>query len=119
MSTKKLPALSEEELINLFENAARDQGKAVFDFDVSAANRAYRSRDAAYNELASRGVDAPLKVAHLLDHHEPAMRLYTATHLLGILPDRARPVLEDIAKHGTRAFAGTAGMALDIFDKKF
>jgi hypothetical protein len=119
MTKSKLESLSNDELVRLFEKAARDQGKAVLYLDARKATAAYHRRAAAFDQLSLGGPEAQLLLVPLLDHADPAVRLYTAKRLLrGVAPAQARTTLEELTKHPQISFAGDAGMSLDIFDKK-
>jgi len=116
--TQKLEDLTDDALVDLFEKWAYEQGQALLEFDTAAATQAYRKRDEVYEELKARGVEARSKLLRLLDHEDPAVRLYAAKRLLAVAPDRARSALEDIIKHADISFAGDAGFTLDMFDEK-
>ncbi len=118
MMRKRLETLSDEELVGLFEKAAHEQGLAVRQSDLRAVNAAYRRRDAVYEELASRGEEARAMLAPLMDHNDPAVRLYTAKRMKDLFPERVRTTLENIVKYEALPFAGAAGMSLDHFESE-
>ena len=118
MKRTKLETVSTEELITLFERAAQERGAAILDLDVSRANAAYRRCAAVFEQLVSRGAEAPLQLVRLLDNPDPAVRLLTAQYLFKLVPERARPVLEELTKHPEISFSADAGMSLYIHDKK-
>ena len=105
-----LAGVVDENLIDRFIVAAKKMGAAVLDSEVREANRMYHYLRAIDLELRSRGVDARLKLKPLLKHKNRFVQYYAAQKLLGLVPDRARAVLEWKQKYGFDALAGDAGM---------
>jgi hypothetical protein len=59
---------------------------------------------------------ARLKLVPLLDDKDRFVRYYTAGKLLGVVPDRARPIIEWNGKYWFDAIAGDARGLLREFD---
>src|SRR5439155_7293087 len=78
------------------------------DSEISNANRALRSMWAIEDELRSRGAEARRQLIPLLDPKNRLVRYYAAKALLGIVPERARAVIEWNAKYGFDSIAGDA-----------
>jgi hypothetical protein len=58
-----------------------------------------------------------MTLSPLLDDKNRFVRYYAAKYLLGLVPDRARRVIEEIAKFQFDALCGDAGMCLYALDK--
>ena len=67
--------------------------------------------------LRARGREARLVLLPLLDDNDRFVRYYAATYLLGLVPDRARAVIENIAQHSYDALRLDAGTRLDALDE--
>jgi hypothetical protein len=59
-------------------------------------------------ELHSRGLDARLSLGALLDNEDRFVRYYAAIRLLGLLPNKARSVMEWNAKYSADSIAADA-----------
>jgi len=114
-----LSTISEEDLVDRFIISAQNMGMAVLDSEVREANRMYHHLRAIDLELRSRGKDERLKLEPLLNHKNRFVKYYAAQKLLGLLPDRARAILEWNHKYGFDALAGDAGMMLHHLDTGF
>jgi hypothetical protein len=114
-----LTKVIDDDLIDRFVVAARKMGTAVLDSDTREANRMFHYLHAIDLELRARGRDARLKLEPLLNHKDRFVRYYAARKLLGLIPDRARAVLEWNHKYGFDALAGDAGMTLLNLDTGF
>jgi len=66
--------------------------------------------------LRRRGVESRIKLVVLLDDKNRFVRYYAAEYLLGLVPDRARAVIEWNAKYGFDAIAGDARGLLRALD---
>jgi hypothetical protein len=111
-----LNALADDELIRRFSTAAKEMAAAVLDSDTNQANLKFQIMWDIDFALRSRGRDARLKLLPLLDEKDRFVRYYAAKKLLGLLPDRARSIIEWNAKYGFDAIAGDANGLLRAFD---
>jgi hypothetical protein len=116
MTRHNLDALSDEELVTRFAEAAKQRGAAVLDSATRRANRIFRHMWSINNELRFRGKAARLKLIPLLDDKDRFVRYYAAKHLLSLVPDRARAEIERNAKYTYDAICGDAGMTLYNLD---
>lgn len=91
-------------------------GSAVLDSESRRINRAYNLLRAVDLILRARGFTARLKLVRLLDDDDRFVRYYAAAKLLGIMPGRARSIIEWNAKYGFDAIAGDARGLLRAFD---
>jgi len=66
--------------------------------------------------LRARGKDARLALKPLLEHRNRFVRYYAALYLLGMIPEEARPIIEETATKWFDGLSGDAGMLLDAFD---
>lgn len=110
-------ALSNQELVTIFSEAARDMGAAVLDSNSRRANHAFERMDIVDRVLRSRGRAAHMALSSLLADKDRFVRYYGAKFLLPLIPDRARPVIEENAKFWFDAIAGDAGMTLLALDR--
>ena len=111
--------MSDEELLNHFIQAAQKMGAAVLDSEVRQANRMYDVLRDIDMVLRLRGEQTRLKLMPLLKHNNRFVRYYAAKKLLGLVPDRARAVIEWNYKYRFDALAGDAGMTLHNLDTGF
>ena len=114
--TDRLAGFSDSQLVAKFAVLAEQIGLAVLDSEVSKVNRALRSMWAIEDELRARGRQARQQLIPLLDQKNRFVRYYAAKALLGLIPDRARAVIEWNAKYGFDAIAGDANGLLRAFD---
>ena len=118
-STEVLERLNDEVLVERFSLTAKRLGSAVLDSDDRRANRAAHRIIAVRDALRARGRESTMKLVPLLDDKDRFVRYYAAQQLLGLVPDRARAVIEWNAKFGFDALAGDAGMMLLDLDRGF
>jgi hypothetical protein len=116
MTTDRFEGLSGAQLVGKFADLARQAGLAVLDSHVSKANVAIRGMWAIEDILRSRGWEARQQLIPLLDQSDRFVRYYAAKALLGVVPERARTIIEWNAKHGFDAIAGDANGLLRAFD---
>jgi len=114
--TTDLNSLTEGELIRRFSKAAKEMGSTVLDSETGKANLKFQIMWDIDLVLRSRGREARLKLLPLLDDKDRFVRYYAAKKLLGLVPDRARTVIEWNAKYGFDAIAGDANGLLRAFD---
>ncbi len=96
---------------------ARLMGAAILDSETKRFNRMFPKMQAIDRELRTRGPEARTALIPLLDNHDRFIRYYAAKYTLGLAPDRARRVIEDIAKSSYDALRLDAGMCLYALDK--
>ena len=114
-----LSDINDHDLIERFIVVARRMGTAVLDSEIREVNRMYHYMRAIDSELRARGKDARLKLEPLLSHKDRFVQYYAAQKLIGLMPDRARSVLEWNHKNGFDALAGDAGTMLHYIDTGF
>jgi hypothetical protein len=116
MKSLRFKELTTDELVQEFAHLARQMGAAVLDSETRHFNRMFPGMQAIDRELRSRGREARMALAPLLEDENRFMRYCAAKYLLGLVPDRARLVIEDIAKFKYDALCGDAGMCLYALD---
>jgi cytochrome c oxidase assembly protein Cox11 len=116
MKSAKLPAMSANELVDLFTGFALQQDEAVLAFDVKETNRLYRTLKEIENELKSRPGDQRRALLPLLEHPNPQVQVKAAKATLAIAPAAARHVLEVIAETCYGPQKLEAGMSLSNLD---
>jgi hypothetical protein len=98
-----------EALIDLFIEISMQMARAQERFDSTTYNRHFDRMIKVEKELRSRGTDARLALAPLLDYRRPKyrndpgsaqVRLNAAKELFALLPERARATLEELAASG-------------------
>jgi len=119
MAVRKLETLDDQQLIEHFASVAKALGSAVLDSENDRANRAIRRLWAVCDILRARGDGSLMKLAPLLDAADRFVRYYAAKQLLGVMPVRARTIIEWNHKYGFDALAGDAGMTLRDLDAGF
>jgi hypothetical protein len=77
----------------------------------------FKRMQAVDRVLRLRGKEARLALLPLLDDEERSVRYFAANYMLGLAPDRARNVIEEIAKFKFDALCLEAGMCLYALDK--
>jgi hypothetical protein len=103
-------------LISQFVIAAKARGQAVTEIDSRRANVWFDYMKAVDQELRARGKSARVQLEPLLDDPDRFVRYYAAIYLLGLMPDRARAVLEWNAKYGADTLAADARGFLNALD---
>jgi hypothetical protein len=116
MKSAKIETLSDISLVQRFAKLAHQAGSAVMDSEARKANTAIRGMWAIEDVLRSRGIEARQQLAVLLDHDDRFVRYYVAQALLGLVPDRARSIIQWNADNGFDAIAGDARGLLRAFD---
>jgi hypothetical protein len=116
MNRRKLSELGSLDLVQEFAVAARQMGAAVLDSEADRANRIFDRMESIDTCLRERGREARLELAALLDHPDRFVRYYAAEYLLGLVPLRARAVIEENATYHFDALAGAARGLLREFD---
>ena len=117
MTSQEFEALTTEQLVARFTKIAQKMGAAVLDSETRRFNRLFPRMEAIDHELRSRGREARMALSPLLEDDDRFVRYYAARYILGVFPDRARAVIEEIAKYKYDALCGDAGMCLYALDK--
>jgi hypothetical protein len=117
MKPTHLAELKTPQLIEEFKNLAHRMGLAVLDSETTLFNRMFPKMQAIDRELRSRGREARVALSPLLESEDRFVRYYAAKYLLGLFPDRARLVIEEIARFKYDALCGDAGMCLYALDE--
>src|SRR5262249_25383433 len=104
--------LTTDELVEQFIRLAQQMGMAVLDSENRRFNRMFPRMQAIDRELRARGRQARMSLSPLLDNKNRFVRYYAAKYLLGLVPDRARRVIEEIAEFKYDALCLDAGMTL-------
>jgi uncharacterized protein DUF2019 len=86
------------ELLNLYERATIQHGRATESGDYKTANRESETIASVYRELRSRGLEAQKALLPLLHHSNIHVRVMAAADALEFAPDQGEPVLIEIAQ---------------------
>jgi hypothetical protein len=113
----KLAAMTDDALVQRFEQIALAQFDAIRVDNNAKFNRLYRQMDEVDNELRDRGLEARRLLSRLYDHPNPQVRLKAAVRSLAIDPNGARAVLEAIKESREQPQALDAGMSLLNLDR--
>jgi hypothetical protein len=111
----QLRDMSDRELLALYVESAQGYIDAVDGGKARRANRHHGVAGRVFREVKRRGAEK--EILMLLSHARPAVRLWAAVHSLGIDPDSARQVLEELSSDPTPAIGLYADLALDMFHK--
>jgi hypothetical protein len=116
MKLEELEAFSTEQLVGEFIRTSKERGAAILDSDNRRANQMFDGMRAVDRVLRSRGKEARLALLPLLDDEDRFVRYFAASYMLGLAPDRARRIIEEIAKFKFDALCLEAGMCLYALD---
>ncbi|HWK46532.1 MAG TPA: DUF2019 domain-containing protein [Stellaceae bacterium] len=111
-----LSALTKADLVERFVKLGLQQDEALLDGNTTRYNRFYRQIAAIDAELRSRGPAARLALAPFLSHANWQVRLNAANKLLGLVPQEARPVFDEILRSRISPYCLYAGTTLRGFD---
>jgi|SRR5580704_15706880 hypothetical protein len=117
MRQTKIAQSTDSELVAEFAAFAKERGAAVLDLDAGRANILFDRMRGIDRELRTRGGDARLALAPLLDDSDRFVRFYAAVYLLSLLPDKSRAVMEWNAKYGGGSIAADARRFLRGLDE--
>jgi hypothetical protein len=92
-----LEGLSIFELCSMFEKASLVYGQAMERGDPRVANRESGVIRVIYKEWKRRGTEGQSAAINLMRHKEPWVRLQAAGFSIHFAPQRAEPVLLDLA----------------------
>jgi len=107
-----LDALSLEKLRDLYAEAAMLHAEAMESGNFKLTNKQYDAVDAIWDELRRRGTAGQQIILELMLHDSVGVRCWSACHALGFAPERAVPVLEQIAAIPTGMMSLDAETAL-------
>jgi hypothetical protein len=94
-----------EELLSVYAESAAINGQSSINGDFKSANRHYRILSIVCRELGERGIDAQRSLLRLLAHDDPAVRLWTASHVIEFAPKEGIMALMELAdREGTTGF---------------
>ncbi|HWK46533.1 MAG TPA: DUF2019 domain-containing protein [Stellaceae bacterium] len=116
MKKTDLSALSLTDLVDRFVTLGLLQDDALLADDTKRYTRFYHQIAAIDAELRSRGPAARLALAPLFSHANWQVRLNAANKLLGLIPQEARPVFDEIRKSRISPYCLDAGMILSGLD---
>lgn len=93
----RLDAMNDESLIRMLVESTLRHYENLARADVERANAASESAMRIRAEISRRGRGAGERLLPLLADELPAVRSLAATFVVDFAPDRARPVLEELA----------------------
>jgi hypothetical protein len=117
MKLQAMASPTMHQLVEEFIRISKERGAAILDSNTINAKRTFEEMRAVDRILRSRGRDSRLALLPLLEDKDRFVRYFAAKYLLGLVPDRARHVIEEIAKLKYDALSGDAGMCLYALDK--
>jgi hypothetical protein len=88
-----------DQLLSRYAEAAATHRSALAAGSTNQANQAADTIATVYRALRDRGPDAQRLLLGLLDHPDPAVRVWAGAHALEFAPDQGEPVLEELAGH--------------------
>ena len=103
-----------ESLVQAYTIAAAKHGQTADDPNPETSNQQAEVIEGVYHELRERGREAQLHLLDLLDHSNPDVRLWAASHALEFAPDQGEPVLKELMDGGGWA-AVTAEITLQVW----
>jgi hypothetical protein len=117
MKRRNLESLSVPDLVDRFATIALEQDRALLYSEIAKFNRLFEKMNRVEAELKSRSGDQRRALMTLYEHPNSQVRLKAATATLGVTPEGARALIEDIASSRKFPQAGDAGMTLDALDR--
>lgn len=114
MKNRNIHNPSIESLIDAYTVAAAKHGQTADDPDPETSNQQAEIIQGVYHELRERGSEAQLHLLDLLDHPNPQVRLWAASHALEFAPKQGEPVLKELMHCGGWA-ATTAAITLKVW----
>lgn len=109
---RNLERKSNEELVEAFAKAAKEQGEALDECNPKKANRRTKLISKTFAAMKQRGSEAWQQFLFLLNHPEPYVRYFAATYALRSNPNLALPILERLDREEWGLLAFRAGLAL-------
>ena len=103
MNKTEAASSTTEELVEAYRRAAaaHRQASAARDGDHKTVNRHHDAVATIYRELRSRGLSAQLALVPLMQDANVGVRCWAAAHGLEFAPERAEPVLGELAADET------------------
>ncbi len=117
MKRVKLEEMTINELAERFAEIGIAQDQAELMGEIGKFNSLYRQMDETEKELRRRGREARLALLRLYDHPNMQVRLNAAKRTLGVAPEAARKVIQEIYDSKWYPQAGDAGMTLSNLDR--
>ena len=103
--------------VDRFAEIGVDQDQALLYDEIGRFNKLFDQMHAVDNELRARGTQARLALLRLFDHPNMQVRLEAAKWSLGVAPEMARKVIQNIYDSKWYPQAGDAGMTLWNLDR--
>lgn len=113
MNKSWLTAASWEELLAAYVDASSAHGKATESGNHKVANKNYDVIAAVYGELRQRGLEERKRLLVLLDHKDPGVRCWAASHTLEFAPEESEAVLKALARIQGSLVGFSAEVTLD------
>jgi hypothetical protein len=107
-----LEKLTVDQLVDRFVEIGVAQDQAELMGEIGKFNRLFDQMRAVDIELRARGLAARRALLRLFDHPNMQVRLQAAKWSLGVAPEAARQVIEEIKKSQWFPYALDAGMTL-------
>jgi hypothetical protein len=112
MRSVELEELTDDQLAQRFADIGMAQDQALLYDEHKKFNRLFNQMIDVDHELRRRGLQARLALLRLFDHPNMQVRLQAAIWSLGVAPEAARQVIEEIKKSQWFPQALEAGMTL-------
>jgi hypothetical protein len=100
-------------LLTRYVNQALRYGQALTEGDSKRANTCHAELTKLHRELRAQGAAARHELLGLLEHPEPAVRTWAATHVLEFAPERGEPVLVKLAEEAPPPLCLSAEFTLE------
>ncbi|MGH6795266.1 MAG: DUF2019 domain-containing protein [Methylocella sp.] len=107
-----LEKLTVDQLVERFAEIGVAQDQAQLYDEHKKFNRLFTQMNDVDQELRRRGLQARLALLRLFDHPNMQVRLKAAKRTIGVAPEKARHVIEEIKKSRWFPQALEAGMTL-------
>lgn len=107
-----LEKLTVDQLVERFAEIGVVQDQALLYDEHKKFNHLFNQMNDVDQELRRRGLEARLALLKLFDHPNMQVRLKAAKRTLGVAPEKARHVIEEIKKSQSFPQALEAGMTL-------
>jgi hypothetical protein len=114
-----LEKLTVDQLVEHFAEIGVAQDEALLYDEHKKFNRLFNQMNDVDQVLRRRGLQARLALLRLFDHPNMQVRLKAAKRTLGVAPEKARHVIEEIKKSQWFPQALEAGMTLRNLDSGF
>jgi hypothetical protein len=113
----KLEEMTVDELVDRFAEIGVAEDQALLCGEHKKFNRLFTQMNEVDQELRRRGLEARRALIQLFDHPNMQARLQAAKWSLGVAPDVARKVIEEIPASQWQPQAMEAGMTLWNLDE--